>query len=108
MCAGAQDRFWQMHDALFTSQSRWQGEANPTTVFDSLAQANGLEMRRWRECVSSGKMRPLIEADHERAMRAGATATPTFMIGDKLLAGSQSIEELKQAIDLAMVKNRTQ
>ena len=108
MCAGAQDRFWQMHDALFTSQSRWQGEANPTTVFDSLAQANGLEMRRWRECVSSGKMRPLIEADHERAMRAGATATPTFLIGDQLLAGAQSIEELKQAIDLAMVKNRTQ
>jgi protein-disulfide isomerase len=108
MCAGAQDRFWQMHDALFTNQGRWEGATEPQMVFDSLAQANGVEMRRWRECVTTGKMRGLIEADHERAMRAGASATPTFMIGDKMLAGAQPIEVLKSAIDSAMVKNRSQ
>jgi protein-disulfide isomerase len=97
-----------MHDALFTSQARWESAGNPGAVFDSLAQANGVEMKRWRDCVTSGKMRPLIEADHDRASRAGASATPSFMIGDKLLTGAQPLAAIQQAIDSAMVKNRQQ
>ena len=108
MCAGAQDRFWPMHDALFTSQARWESAGNPGAIFDSLAQANGVEMKRWRDCVKSGKMRPLIQADHDRASRAGASATPSFMIGDKLLTGAQPLAAIQQAIDSAMVKNRQQ
>jgi protein-disulfide isomerase len=108
MCAGAQDKFWPMHDALFATQARWESLSSPAVVFDSLAQANGVEMNRWRDCVSSGKMRSLIQADHDRASRAGASATPTFMIGDKLLPGAQPLDELKAAIDSAMVKNRKQ
>jgi protein-disulfide isomerase len=108
MCAGSQDRFWQLHDALFTTQHRWETMPAPAAVFDSLAQANGLDMRRWRDCVVSGRMRPLIEADRDRAARAGASATPSFMIGNQLLTGAQPIDVLKRAIDSAMVKNRQQ
>ena len=108
MCAGAQDKFWPMHDALFTTQGRWETLDNPTAVFDSLAQTNGVDIKRWRDCVSTGKMKPLIEADQYRASKAGASATPSFMIGNRLLTGAQPIDELKRAIDSAMVKNRQQ
>ena len=108
MCAAAQDRFWPMHDALFATQAHWESLPSPSPVFDSLAQATGVDMKRWRDCVSSGKMRPLIQADHDRAQRAGASATPSFMIGDKLLAGAIPLDELQKAIDSAMVKNRQQ
>ena len=104
MCAGAQGKFWQMHDALFTTQNRWEAMSSPTAMFDSLAQANGLDMKRWRNCVSSGEMKPLIEADHDRASKAGAEATPSFMIGNKILTGAQSLDELRNAIDSALVK----
>jgi protein-disulfide isomerase len=107
MCAGAQGKFWPMHDALFATQTKWESLSSPAAMFDSLAQANGLEMRGWRDCVSSGKMKPLIEADHERASRAGASATPSFMIGDKILTGAQPIEELRRAIDSALVKSKS-
>src|SRR3984893_18731244 len=107
MCAGAQGKFWQMHDALFTTQNRWEALSSPLAMFDSLAQANGLDMKRWRDCVSSGEMKPLIEADHDRASRAGAEATPSFMIGNKILAGAQSLDELRRAIDSAQVKSKT-
>ncbi len=106
MCAGAQGRFWPMHDALFTTQARWQSVSAPTPVFDSLAQSNGLDMQRWRECVRSGKMKPLIEADRDRASRAGANATPSFMIGDQILAGAQSLDELRRAVDSALIKSK--
>ena len=106
MCAGAQGKFWEMHDALFATQAHWEAMTAPSVVFDSLARANGLDMASWRNCVSSGKMRPLIQADQDRAARAGASATPSFMIGDKILTGAQPIEELRRAIDSAMVKSK--
>src|SRR5437764_655755 len=108
MCAAAQDKFWPMHDALFATQTHWESLDTPGVVFDSLAQASGVDIQRWRDCVTTGKMRPLIEADHDRAQRAGASATPSFMIGNKLLTGAQPLDELRKAIDSAMVKNRNQ
>jgi protein-disulfide isomerase len=107
MCAGAQGKFWPMHDGLFTTQAQWEALPSPTPVFDSLAQSNGVDMRAWRDCVSSGKMKSLIAADQDRAERAGANATPSFMIGDKILTGAQSIEDLRRVIDTALVKNKS-
>ena len=106
MCAGAQGKFWPMHDGLFATQTRWQALSSPMVVFDSLAQANGLDMRSWRDCVSSGKMKPLIEADHDRAARAGASATPSFMIGNQILTGAQPLPVLQRVIDSALVNSK--
>lgn len=106
MCAGAQGKFWEMHDALFNTQSRWEALPAPASFFDSLARAQGVDVARWRQCVQSGKMRSWIQADHDRAQTAGAGSTPSFMIGDKLLVGAQPIEELRRAIDSARVKSK--
>jgi protein-disulfide isomerase len=106
MCAGAQGKFWEMHDALFTSQDKWAGLPSTAAHFHSLAQATGVDISRWLECVRSGKMRPWIQADHDRAERAGAGSTPSFMIGDQLLVGAQPIENMRSAIDSALAKSR--
>jgi len=106
MCAGAQGKFWEMHDALFNTQSKWETLASPATFFDSLARAQGVDSARWRQCVQSGKMKSWIQADHDRAQSAGAESTPSFMIGDKLLVGAQPIKELRRAIDSALVKRK--
>jgi protein-disulfide isomerase len=106
MCAGAQGKFWEMHDALFATQQRWESMPSPTILFDSLARSTGIDMPRWRDCVSSGKMKPLIQADHDRAAKAGAGATPSFMIGDQILAGAQPIDVLRRAVDSALVKTK--
>jgi protein-disulfide isomerase len=106
MCAGAQGKFWQMHDALFRTQTQWEALPSPTAAFDSLALASGVEGRRWRECISSGRMKSLIAADQDRASRAGANATPSFLIGDKILAGAQTIDDLRRVIDSALVKTK--
>lgn len=106
MCAAAQNKFWPMHDSLFATQGRWENTTDPAPMFDSLARLNGVEMQRWRDCVKSGKMKPLIQADHDRAERAGASATPSFMIGDQLLTGAQPLSDMQRIIDSALVKSR--
>jgi protein-disulfide isomerase len=107
MCAAAQDKFWQMHDALFATQTTWEALPNPTVLFDSLAKSLNLDVKRLDACVASGKMRPLIQADHDRALAAGATATPTFIIGSSLAVGAIPIEEMRKAVDSAIAKSGT-
>ena len=106
MCAAAQGKFWEMHDALFANQAKWEALPSPSVVFDSLARVTGVNLPRWRQCVESGKMKPLIQADQDRARVAGAASTPTFMIGDKMLVGAQPIENLRSAIDSALAKSK--
>jgi protein-disulfide isomerase len=104
MCAGAQGKFWQMHDAIFDNQDRWASSPAPAAIFDELAQKTGVDMARWRNCVSSGVTKPLIQADYQRALSAGVRSTPTFLIGDEILAGAHPMKSLRRAIDSALVK----
>ena len=106
MCAGVQGRFWEMHDALFNSQAKWETLPAPAPFFESLARASGVDVARWRQCVQSRKMTPLILADQDRARVAGAASTPSFMIGNQLLVGTQPIENLRSAIDSALAKSK--
>ena len=106
MCAGAQGKFWEMHDALFTNQARWSALASSTAYFESLARDTGVDVGRWRQCVQSGKMKPWIQADLDRARAAGAASTPSFMIGDRILIGAQPIETLRGAIDTALARSK--
>jgi protein-disulfide isomerase len=102
MCAAAQNKFWEMHDALFASQDKWVPLPKPGPVLESLATSVGVEVNALRACVSSHKMLPLIEADHEKAVRAGVRATPSFFIGNQLLEGVQMPADLRKVLDAAL------
>lgn len=102
MCAAAQDKFWQMHDALFASQERWAALEKPESALEQVATSAGVDLTQLRACVSAHKMRALIEADHEKATRAGVRATPSFFIGNQLLEGVQPASELRKALDAAL------
>ncbi|MEP7067341.1 MAG: thioredoxin domain-containing protein, partial [Gemmatimonadota bacterium] len=88
MCAAAQDKFWPMHDALFTTQKQWEGLPSPQRMFDSLAVAQGVELKAFQACVSSHLTKPLIEADVDRASKQGVESTPTFLIGNMMVTGA--------------------
>jgi len=102
MCAAAQDKFWQMHDALFAAQDKWVPLSDPAPALDQVAASVGADMNALKACVSSHKMLPLIEADHEKAARAGVRATPSFFIGNQMLEGVQPASELRKALDAAL------
>ncbi len=105
MCAGAQGKFWEYHDGLFDTQSRWAAMPNPRAVLDSIAASVGVSNAAWQQCVDSGRMQPLIEADNSRAKAAGVQSTPSFLIGDQIFLGSQPIEALRPALDSAIAKS---
>ena len=99
MCAGAQGKFWEVHDGLFDTQERWAPLPNAAVVFDSIARAAGVDVTAMRTCIAQGAMRALIQADAERAQESGVEATPSFIIGgDVLIRGAQPIAAFRRAI----------
>jgi len=106
MCAAAQGKFWPMHDSLFASQPRWESAANPQPTLDSLAASVGVSRDAYTACVAQHQMRPLIQADVDRAEESGVQATPTFIIGTQKIAGAQPLAQFRAVVDaqLARVK----
>ena len=99
MCASAQGKFWQYHDALFDTQDKWENMPQPRPVLDSIARAVGVNFDEWSKCVSSDRMLQLIFADRDRASAAGVRSTPSFLVGRQVIAGAVPYSDLKPVID---------
>ncbi len=106
MCAAVQGRFWEMHDAIFRTQSHWAALSDPKAVFDSLALGVGVAAQPYRACVQSGATRAMIAADEQRASAAGVKATPTFFIGAEMIEGAVPLADFRSALDNALGKSR--
>ena len=93
MCASHQKRFWETHDALYYGQDEWARLDQPRATLITLAQRAGVNRTKLVACLDSATVRPEIEQDAQRAMRAGANATPSFYIEGGLLQGSPATPE---------------
>jgi protein-disulfide isomerase len=105
MCASVQNKFWQMHDALFATQHDWESLTDPSPKFESLAKATGVDMTAWGACMEKHSVLPLVQADRERVEAARVNSTPTFFVGDQVLPGADA--KLAEAIDAALAKMQT-
>jgi protein-disulfide isomerase len=74
-CGAQQGRFWEMHDQLFSEPMR----LDKASLF-AKAQAGGLKVSRFRECMD-GRATRRIRAAIVEAQALGITGTPTFLFG---------------------------
>jgi protein-disulfide isomerase len=102
-CANEQGKFWQMHDMLFQGQDQWNGEATsrPKGVFEGYAKTIGLDVAKWEECFDTQKFLRNIQANRAEAERRRVGSTPSFLIGNRLVAGSISFDTFKAYVDSA-------
>jgi protein-disulfide isomerase len=98
-CAADQNRFWEMHDAIFRGQPEWAGNSRPKRYFEQYARAIGLDVDAWDTCYESGKHMPRIAANQQEGERLGVGSTPTFIIGRRLRAGVMPYDEMKALVD---------
>ena len=103
-CAADQGKFWEMHDAIFAAQDRWNGLAtsNPKKPLTALARQLGLDVKAWESCFDSKKHYGRIKGNQAEAERRMVQETPTFIIGNKMLAGSLSFDQFKGWVDSAL------
>jgi protein-disulfide isomerase len=94
LCAGKQDKFWEMRDALFLNQ--------PTLADADLAKRArelGLDIALFTECIAGGKERSLIDRHKKTARALSVQSTPSFFLGIVKPDGSV---ELKKRINGAL------
>ncbi len=103
-CAGDQDRYWDMHDALFERQSELSAliEADEATVLETLVEiADGIRIdtSALRACLDQQKYRPIVASLFKSALDSGIQVTPTLLIGQQPVQGFMSFEDLRSIID---------
>jgi protein-disulfide isomerase len=95
--AGAQGKFWQMHDQLYENQGRL-GEA----LYLSLGEELGLASTAMRQALKEGTFKARVRADFTGGVRSGVNGTPTFFINGHRHDGSFEFETLVSAIQQAV------
>jgi protein-disulfide isomerase len=105
-CANEQGKFWEMHDAIFNGQDKWNGEAtsNPKGIFKGYAQTIGLNTDQWTSCYDARKFQPQIEANKAEGDRRRINQTPTFVVGKRMVSGAIGYDQLKMLVDSAMAE----
>jgi protein-disulfide isomerase len=96
-CAGAQGKFWQMHDMLFEHQDALEAED-----IVAYAQEVGLDLGRFQVDLTQATHRPRVRADFLSGVRSGVNGTPTFFIDGERHDGSWDLVSLSEAITARM------
>jgi protein-disulfide isomerase len=94
--AGAQGRFWQMHDQLFTHQRALQPDyllLYATTI--------GLDVDRFATELANRLYAPRVIEHLQSGVASGVQGTPTFFINGMHYAGSYEAPALLSAVQAA-------
>ena len=97
LAAKEQGKFWEMHDKLFANQ-----QALDRPSLEKHAADLGLNMKKFREALDSGKFKAKVDAELAEGNKIGANGTPAFFINGKSLSGAQPFEAFKAKIDAAI------
>jgi formate-nitrite transporter family protein len=91
--AGAQGRFWEMHDLLFEHTRELNDE-----VLKHLARKAALDMDKFTSELEAGTYAERVQDDFKSGLYAGhVTGTPTLYVNDELFVGA-TFEPLMKAI----------
>ncbi|MCA9577191.1 MAG: thioredoxin domain-containing protein [Polyangiales bacterium] len=86
--AGAQGKFWEMHDLLFENQTNLE----PTDIA-RYAQSLGLDMDRFRADFEDEALRARVDRSRAEGQRIGVNSTPTIYVNNRELPPAQ-LDEL--------------
>jgi len=81
--AGAQDKFWEMHDILFERQPEWSSlpEASFVEVLVNFAEEIGVaDIEQFKADLENDTYAGKVLADYDEAVASGLTSTPSFVI----------------------------
>jgi protein-disulfide isomerase len=100
-CAGLQDKYWPMHDAVYAAQ---QGENQGAFSRDRLTQIAdtvGLDVTAFTACLDTRP--PLVDVldDKSAGIRAGIKSTPTIDVNGTRFLGVPDVPRLLATIDAA-------
>jgi len=91
-CAGAQGKYWEYYDVLFTQKQ--------LDVAKLKEHARGLKLNgdAFNQCLDSGGQAARVKTDLTEAQALAIPGTPAFFVNGRLLNGAVTYEILRKAI----------
>ncbi len=88
--AALQNKFWEMHDAIFENQSRLS-----RNFLLKLAENLNLDIEQFNNDIALDSVNEKVENDFESGIRSGVNGTPTFFVnGNRFDGGALDLLEM--------------
>ena len=102
--AAAQQKFWKMHDELFTHQTALEDRD-----LSHYARRVGLNLERFNHDMTEHSFLQQIEAEYQRSLfDEHVTGTPTLYLNDVRYTGPTDLDSFLHAIKLSDTQDRIQ
>jgi len=104
--AALQNKFWEMHDALYDSSNWqvWSTASDPTPYFSQYAQQLGLNVTQFKTDFASSQVNDSINADMAAGNALGIQGTPTFYIDGQQTTIAPTVAAFEKVINDAIAK----
>jgi protein-disulfide isomerase len=106
--AGLQNKYWEMHNLIYTKQTDWENLSTDvrTTTFTSYATQLGLDTTKFKNDMSSSAVSQKISFDQALGYKVSVNSTPTFRLNGVVLSSTilQDVQtgtgdQLRDALD---------
>ena len=103
LCAGEQGKFWEFHGMLYARQEQWRRLPDPSQRMEEFAVELGIDTTALDNCMRSGRMEKLIDADKDLGRSLGVRSTPTVFVNERRIVGAQPegdfVRTIRQELD---------
>lgn len=96
--AGAQGKFFEMHDMLFTEQQTWSSEKDVANIFAGYAEKLGLDVARFKEDMDAPTTKDAVKNNMQEGTTLGLRGTPSFFLNGNSLPTTRTYAEFKTSI----------
>lgn len=86
--AGAQGKFWEMYDLLYTNQDAWESSSDALSIFAGYAQQLELDMDQYNKDMTDHTYLDKVRADMADGNILGVNSTPSFFVDGQRFTGS--------------------
>jgi protein-disulfide isomerase len=96
--AGAQGKFWEMHDALYDNQGEWGEALDAEQKILSYAKTLGLDLSRLQTAAKSQAVTDVIAASYKEAGLLKLQGTPSFFVNGNKVESMSLQAEVDKAV----------
>ena len=103
------EKFWAMHNQLYTNQQTWSADPNYKQLFKSYAEKSGVDVAKWENDAAGLQAKTRVDSDLARGRAIPVGSTPTLFIDGKMVPyPDMNLQTLRQLIDAELTQAASQ
>ena len=102
--AGAQGKFWEMHQTLYENQKDWVDLDNPLSVYAKYASSIGINVDQFKKDYQAKTYDVRVKTDLNDGNSLGIDSTPTFFVNGAETPGIIAYDDFKKLINTDLKK----